>query len=200
MPSPNLTEITIAIEFLSKYLEGIDAARIALFKQATSLALISKFQDHWFEAEPCRGSAYRCLRSMPGKMDPLLLSVERTCQIALKKRLPEDFSLWIDPGDVSCRLGEWGSVWSLSQAKATRESDATSPISSPANSRKSSMRTVSYSFVPCSPPLNSQTERRASPASPSSYDSACSSLAEESLAQQEVFREASAAVSRLLQA
>jgi hypothetical protein len=203
------SEITTAIEFLCKYLEGVSEDQLELFKRTVSNTLISKFQNHWFEEAPHRGSAYRCLRSMPGKMDPLFLSIERSCGISLKHRLPENFSLWIDPGDVSCRLGEQGGVWSLSEAKSARQQRAagssisTSPSSSPPStpiSKRANQRSASITFVPCSPQLISDLNaRRASSTSPSNFsDSACS-LSEDSLSQ-DVFRDASVAGAPLLQA
>jgi hypothetical protein len=49
-------------------------------------------------------------------MDMLLHKALRDCGVSLEsvgKFLPTDFTIWCDPGDVSVRLGEDGSVWSL---------------------------------------------------------------------------------------
>jgi len=187
-------EVSIAVEFLCKYLEGLEDAQRDLFKTTVTLQLLAKYEKHWFAEQPDRGSAYRCLHTVSGKLDPLLHRAAQTCKVSLNSKLPENFCLWIDPGQVSCRLGEYGSVFPLNENNCGKRARSTSPPSSssptsstsPSSSRKNS-QSHSFTFVPCSPPLGSRlisSERRASPSctSPSrSFDSACSSLSEDLL-------------------
>lgn len=61
---------------------------------------------------PSKGSGYRCIR-INHKMDPLIgkaagmigLSHERLFQL-----LPSELTLWVDPFEVSYRIGEDGSI------------------------------------------------------------------------------------------
>ncbi|XP_008948151.1 PREDICTED: protein BTG1-like, partial [Merops nubicus] len=70
------------------------------------------YQHHWFPLESSRGSGYRCIR-INHKIDPLVgkaaekvgLSYERLFQL-----LPSELTLWVDPFEVSYRIGEDGSI------------------------------------------------------------------------------------------
>uniref|UniRef100_A0A8B9QDW1 Anti-proliferative protein domain-containing protein n=1 Tax=Apteryx owenii TaxID=8824 RepID=A0A8B9QDW1_APTOW len=70
------------------------------------------YRHHWFPLRPSRGSGYRCIR-INHKMDPLVgraagmigLSHERLFQL-----LPSELTLWVDPFEVSYRIGEDGSI------------------------------------------------------------------------------------------
>uniref|UniRef100_A0A663MKI1 Anti-proliferative protein domain-containing protein n=1 Tax=Athene cunicularia TaxID=194338 RepID=A0A663MKI1_ATHCN len=70
------------------------------------------YKHHWFPLVPSKGSGYRCIR-INHKMDPLIgkaagmigLSHERLFQL-----LPSELTLWVDPFEVSYRIGEDGSI------------------------------------------------------------------------------------------
>lgn len=70
------------------------------------------YKHHWFPLMPSKGSGYRCIR-INHKMDPLIgkaagmigLSHERLFQL-----LPSELTLWVDPFEVSYRIGEDGSI------------------------------------------------------------------------------------------
>ncbi|KGL86225.1 Protein BTG1, partial [Charadrius vociferus] len=70
------------------------------------------YKHHWFPLAPSKGSGYRCIR-INHKMDPLIgkaagmigLSHERLFQL-----LPSELTLWVDPFEVSYRIGEDGSI------------------------------------------------------------------------------------------
>ncbi|VDP19001.1 unnamed protein product [Soboliphyme baturini] len=62
--------------------------------------------------EPLRGSAYRCIR-INGKMDPLVLKAAGQCNVPLdqlRMAFPPELTIWVDPGEVSVRFGEDGSI------------------------------------------------------------------------------------------
>uniref|UniRef100_A0A8C4Y5I2 Protein BTG1-like n=1 Tax=Gopherus evgoodei TaxID=1825980 RepID=A0A8C4Y5I2_9SAUR len=75
-------------------------------------ALPDHYKHHWFPLMPSKGSGYRCIR-INHKMDPLIgkaagmigLSHQRLFQL-----LPSELTLWIDPFEVSYRIGEDGSI------------------------------------------------------------------------------------------
>lgn len=70
------------------------------------------YKHHWFPQIPCKGSGYRCLR-INHKMDPLIgraaghigLSHHRLFHL-----LPSELTMWVDPFEVSYRIGEDGSI------------------------------------------------------------------------------------------
>lgn len=69
-------------------------------------------QHHWFPQTPCRGSGYRCLR-INHKIDPLIGKAAcsiRLTQEELSVLLPRELTVWVDPYEVSYRIGEDGST------------------------------------------------------------------------------------------
>lgn len=70
------------------------------------------YEDHWFPDAPCRGSGYRCIR-INHRMDPLI--GKAACTIGLSREqlfslLPSELTMWVDPYEVSYRIGEDGSI------------------------------------------------------------------------------------------
>jgi len=107
-------EIKTATTFICK-LVCIPAHQVEKFQQTLSELLESRFQTHWDSQRPHVGSAYRCVRSEVGKIDPILCQAATLCGIALEKvSVPPCFSVWIDPKDVSARIGATGSIFPVS--------------------------------------------------------------------------------------
>uniref|UniRef100_A0A8C9UE56 BTG anti-proliferation factor 2 n=1 Tax=Serinus canaria TaxID=9135 RepID=A0A8C9UE56_SERCA len=78
----------------------------------------SHYRHHWFPEEPSKGSAYRCIR-INERMDPLLSRAAGRAGLALPQLfqlLPRQLTLWVDPFEVSYRIGEDGSICVLYQA------------------------------------------------------------------------------------
>ncbi|NWU71206.1 BTG1 protein, partial [Pterocles burchelli] len=109
------TEISAAAAFVTRLLRaagGIGEEQLRCFRECLQEALREHYRQHWFPLVPSRGSGYRCLR-INHKMDPLIgkaagmigLSHERLFQL-----LPSELTLWVDPFEVSYRIGEDGSV------------------------------------------------------------------------------------------
>lgn len=70
-----------------------------------------KFQDHWYPERPTQGSAYRSIRISKEKIDKVLINATNDISLDLKEileSLPTDLTIWIDPGEVSYRVGEKG--------------------------------------------------------------------------------------------
>ena len=67
-----------------------------------------KYRDHWFISKPNKGSGYRCIRCNESHTDLLITEAGRLSNIpelTLKKYLPFELTLWIDPGEVYYRIG-----------------------------------------------------------------------------------------------
>lgn len=108
------TEVESAVGFLSNILKmrQLNAPKIETFRQTLQLLLCTHYQDHWFPEKPFKGSGYRCIR-INHKMDPLIAKAGDLCGLsdtALFEMLPNELTLWIDPKEVSYRIGEDGSV------------------------------------------------------------------------------------------
>uniref|UniRef100_U3IAE2 Anti-proliferative protein domain-containing protein n=1 Tax=Anas platyrhynchos platyrhynchos TaxID=8840 RepID=U3IAE2_ANAPP len=143
------TEVCTAAAFITRLLRaagGIGEERLRCFRECLQEALCERYKHHWFPLAPSKGSGYRCIR-INHKMDPLIveaagmigLSHERLFQL-----LPSELTLWVDPFEVSYRIGENGSICVLYKSPQPRSSR-----SSP--SKNYNMMTASSSVpVPCS--------------------------------------------------
>ena len=70
-----------------------------------------KFQGHWYPERPNKGSAYRSIRISKEKVDKALVNAAFDVGLDLQEildTLPNDLTIWIDPGEVSYRIGEKG--------------------------------------------------------------------------------------------
>jgi len=114
-PPPTVmgVEIRVAQNFVLNFLYNkLPRRRVNLFGEELELALLDKFADHWYPDQPFKGSAYRCLR-ITDPSDPVLNRAARESGNPLPdivENLPMDLAIWIDPGEVSYRVGEKGSV------------------------------------------------------------------------------------------
>ena len=124
-------EIKSAVEFLSNILrtrDEVNEQQTSQFNAALRNLLTARYQGHWFPDKPFKGSGFRCIR-LNHNMDPLMLQAGRMCglnQSFLETSFPPELTLWVDPMDVSFRIGENGSVGILYQS----EKDSTQEITS----------------------------------------------------------------------
>lgn len=108
-------EVESAVDFLSGILSKrtLTNGRIESFSMNLQNVLCSHYENHWFPEKPYKGSAYRCLRIVNHKMDPLVSKAGAESGITetqLLNMLPREFTMWVDPYEVSYRIGEDGSV------------------------------------------------------------------------------------------
>ena len=78
-----------------------------------------RYRDHWFPEKPFKGSGYRCIR-INGKMDPMIGQAGEACGLSAKFLhgiFPSELTMWIDPLEVSYRIGENGSICVLYEYK-----------------------------------------------------------------------------------
>ncbi|KAI1307949.1 Protein BTG2 [Halotydeus destructor] len=109
-------EIDAAAKFLANLLKlhsnVLSADQLAKFQGAIEDHLADHYVDHWFPEKPNKGSAYRCIR-INHKMDPIISKAGSSCgldQSQLRTIFPNELTLWIDPREVSYRIGENGSI------------------------------------------------------------------------------------------
>lgn len=78
------------------------------------------YQHHWFPDRPQKGSGYRCIR-INHEMDPIIATAANRIGLTseqLFSLLPRELTLWVDPYEVSYRIGEDGSICVLYEAEA----------------------------------------------------------------------------------
>lgn len=105
-------EIHCACEFLSRMLEtrNLPVQFVNVFKKRLEELLLTRFENHWDTANPSKGSAYRCIR-INGRLDPVIRDAAKVTGLTdISTYLPAEFTMWIDPREVSYRFGEEGSI------------------------------------------------------------------------------------------
>jgi len=109
------TEISNAVNFLSNMIriKNPTTEKLATFRDALAMRFAASFTDHWFPERPLRGNAYRCVRIVSNRMDRLIAAAGADAGLSeeyLLSAFPQELSVWIDPFEVSYRIGEDGSV------------------------------------------------------------------------------------------
>lgn len=166
-------EIESAANFLSNLLKLhsniLSPEQLDRFRGAIESCLEGHYENHWFPDRPTKGSGYRCIR-INHKMDPLLARAGKSCGLdnqALKTIFPNELTLWIDPREVSYRIGENGSICVLfdgnssggssdSDSGSTSSSGSSSVSSSPPNGSVVGMDQSKNSTIQASPPSYGQ--------------------------------------------
>jgi len=89
------------------------------FRVAIVEVLRRRYRDHWFPEKPCKGSGYRCIR-INGKIDPIIAQAAEIVGMptnTIHQTFPSELTMWIDPLEVSYRIGENGSICILYEYK-----------------------------------------------------------------------------------
>ncbi|XP_033220861.1 protein BTG2-like [Belonocnema kinseyi] len=120
-------EIVSAADFLVDLLRiqtgQVTERQLELFKSSLTEVLKRRYRDHWFPDRPNRGSGYRCIR-INGKMDPVIAQAGANVGLlptVLHSLFPSEFTMWIDPAEVSYRIGENGSICVLYEKSSDPE-------------------------------------------------------------------------------
>ena len=93
--------------------------QLGKFRDSLIEVLRRRYRDHWFPEKPFKGSGYRCIR-INGKMDPVIGQAADNCGLSsqfLHQIFPSELTMWIDPREVSYRIGENGSICVLYEYK-----------------------------------------------------------------------------------
>ncbi|CAI8033196.1 Protein BTG1 [Geodia barretti] len=109
------TEVQCGCEFISTLLtqRHLPIQFSRSFRRRMEELLLARFRDHWDPTNPTRGSAYRCIRINGSRLDPVVREAAKVTGLSnISEYLPTQLTLWIDPRDVSYRIGEDGSICS----------------------------------------------------------------------------------------
>jgi len=91
---------------------NVSESQLQKFRESLIEVLRRRYRDHWFPEKPFKGSGYRCIR-INGKMDPVIGQAGESCGLSsafLHSTFPSELTMWIDPLEVSYRIGENGSI------------------------------------------------------------------------------------------
>lgn len=111
-----LREVGSVVDFVTNFLGKNDVVgpdKAKLFAESLTTILCLHYRNHWFPDKPNKGSAYRCIRIANREMDPLIVKAGRLVGLStsdLLYLLPSELTLWVDPMEVSYRIGEEGSI------------------------------------------------------------------------------------------
>jgi protein Tob/BTG len=111
---------------------NITEQQLLKFQQCLQEVLRRRYRDHWFPEKPFKGSGYRCIR-INGKMDPVIVQAAEGCALQaqlIHATFPSELTMWIDPLEVSYRIGENGSICVLYEFKDGAGSEAWRPTPS----------------------------------------------------------------------
>lgn len=107
-------EVSVALNFVISYLYNkLPRRRVDMFAEELERLVKERFQGHWYPERPAKGSAFRCVRVSGQDADPIMDKSARLSGMDIEEirdYLPKDLSIWIDPCEVSYRIGEKGPV------------------------------------------------------------------------------------------
>ncbi|XP_055709505.1 protein Tob1-like [Phlebotomus papatasi] len=122
-------EIQVALNFVISYLYNkLPRRRVNLFGEELEKALKDKFQGHWYPEKPFKGSAFRCLKT-GDPTDAVLDRAARESGVPINdilENLPSELAVWVDPGEVSYRIGEKGAIKILFSESNEHHEDSSS--------------------------------------------------------------------------
>ena len=98
---------------------SINDAHLEKFRLSLVEVLRRRYRDHWFPEKPFKGSGYRCIR-INGRMDPVIAQAAEVASLdstQIHATFPSELTMWIDPLEVSYRIGENGSICVLYEYK-----------------------------------------------------------------------------------
>lgn len=119
-------EVQVALNFVISYLYNkLPRRRVNIFGEELEKALKDKFKGHWYPEKPFKGSAFRCLKT-GDPVDPVLERAAKESGVPIQdvlENLPQELAVWVDPGEVSYRIGEKGAVKVLFSESADPQDD-----------------------------------------------------------------------------
>lgn len=161
-------EVSVALNFLISYLYNkLPRRRVDLFGEELEKGLKRKFEGHWYPEKPYKGSGFRCVRCNGEHVDPVIVHAAQSAGLDLleiKNYIPEELTLWIDPSEVSYRIGEKGTIKILYTDRHEDEASDTADREVQAANRTFNPEAVS--FQPIDSLSSSLSSLSLSPSSP----------------------------------
>jgi len=114
--------------------------QLVKFRDSLVEVLRRRYRDHWFPEKPFKGSGYRCIR-INGRMDLVIAQAGEACGLdpsVIHATFPSELTMWIDPLEVSYRIGENGSICVLYEYKEDGPNEPWRPNNAKTSSNSSS--------------------------------------------------------------
>lgn len=114
-------EIENAVSFWLKYIPdtALPTDHKERFRQAFTRILTDKFTGHWHPTTTHKGSGYRSISNWRS-IDHTLADAAQQTQVSpelLDKCMPRDIVMWCDPYNVTYRVGDYGTVYTVYEDK-----------------------------------------------------------------------------------
>lgn len=118
-------EIKHAISFLESLLKSAQFKyeQMEIFRNTLTNKITSRCRETWDDSQPIQGNAYRAITNY-GRLDDVILEAVSNAGMEVEKVIrcfPTDFVLWIDPGQVSYRMGDYGSICVIYEPQETTQ-------------------------------------------------------------------------------
>lgn len=104
-------EVAAAVVFLTRLVKRnkqLTKEKCEKFSDKLTDILVERFKNHWHPDKPLRGQAYRCIRINEFEpTDSVLQQAAKESGLNFDQLgLPSELTLWVDPMEVCCRIGE----------------------------------------------------------------------------------------------
>lgn len=121
-------EIAAVVFFMARLVKKhgcLDNESRDRFAAALTFCLFENYKNHWYPHTPNKGQAYRCLRmNHVQPQDPVLKQACVKSEVRYKDLgLPHECTIWVDPGEVSCRYGEGSAPFCVTLLEGWRSGD-----------------------------------------------------------------------------
>lgn len=124
---------------------------LQVYLSISSPLLAEQYKHHWFPDRPCKGSGYRCIR-INHKMDPLVGQAGQRIGLTIQQLyllLPSELTLWVDPFEVSYRIGEDGSICVLYQSQPVPQATSMAAAAGSPSGNSGPMSPMVDSHISC---------------------------------------------------
>ncbi|KAA0716462.1 B9.10 protein p30 [Triplophysa tibetana] len=118
-------EIAATVFFIARLAKKrgkLDRVLRETFAVELTSVLFENYKSHWYPENPSKGQGFRCLRMNKGQLrDPIIASACCRSGIIYEDLcLPKEISIWVDPGEVSCRYGETSTPFCVTQLEGQK--------------------------------------------------------------------------------
>ncbi|BFZ17304.1 hypothetical protein BsWGS_20343 [Bradybaena similaris] len=152
-------EISVALNFVISYLYNkLPRRRVDLFGEELEMGLKEKFIGHWYPENPSKGSGFRCVKGSGDEVDLVIVKAAIKAGldiVEVKSYLPEDLTIWIDPTEVSYKIGEKGPVKVLYSEK--KDDDVSDNVDKEVQAANRTFNPEAHTFTPEARPFTSDS-------------------------------------------
>lgn len=92
--------------------QNVCERKLTHFQELLKTILYRRYHNNWFPEKPFKRSGYRCIR-INTKMDPIIVEAGEKSGLSLQflyQIFPTELTMWVDPQEVSYRIGENGNI------------------------------------------------------------------------------------------